>query len=568
MVSDDEIYRLVNESTTLSEGSKSAYTKQLRSVQKALNADLSDILLDPSLVERLDVPLATKVAYANALHSLFKRNKESLAHNYEDTLDFPGVTPGLSTQWGELLRKLHVKREEIVQQNTRSEREKANWVTEDEWKAMDKHLTETEQGSQTQLLVAFHTRITPPRGGDLAQVHICSHSSACIGGNLLFLDKHPRLVIKEHKTRRKYGAITIDLPESLVADVKVSLEKQPREFLFTNSKNEEYITRDAYMTWKSNAFRRIFGRDVTTNMARREKATNDDMNEPVAVLEQKAHEMGHSIKKHHEYRVAEPRAKRSRQEEEDDIETDRIEGGGIFSSIGKFFGYEGSETKLQNTIDPKDLQRMCEQAYALYNGRNPTNVGKWDLIKVTREDLLYRNGNVFIVAVRGTQGAPLGEDWSANRTIPINGLANTDRCKRDLATVRQWKTEFGAGTWYATGHSLGGAICDELLRAGLVEEAFTFNPAVQTRDFNGKLKNRRVYARGDPLYQLFGRFTVGSILQPATSLAKELSTRLNPLDFAVNALDQHNLSAFDAHALSGGIEGITQQEIKQQLNNA
>jgi hypothetical protein len=90
------------------------------------------------------------------------------------------------------------------------------------------------------------------------------------------------------------------------------------------------------------------------------------------------------------------------------------------------------------------------------------------------------------------------------------------------------------------------------LRAGLVQEAYTFNPAVQTKDFDGKLPNRRVYARGDPLYQLFGRFTSGAKLQPATSIFTELRTRLSPTYFAANALNQHNLSAFDSQELSGG----------------
>jgi integrase len=788
MLSDTDVLKLVDESPTLSEGSKIAYAKQLRSAQKALDGSaFRTILLDPSSVEHLGVPLATRVAYTNALHSLFKRDRE-YSEKHKSLLGF--VKPEIRTQWGDLLKRLHVDREALVDKNGRSAREVENWVTSKEWEDMDLDLLKQERGSPAQLLVAFMTRIPPPRGGDLAQVRIADTDDA-EGDLLVYKGSNPHLLIRNHKSRRKYGPIRIPIPDTLVQDVYVSLKDRPREYLFTNSQNEMYPSRDAFMTWKSNTLKRLFKRDVTSNMARREFATAEDMNAPLHSLKRSAAAMGHSVETHHAYRVVPesdsdselrggeplrggaaiedianltvgkeyrfkwkdmdlyskeelqerpgiesgfnepvpfefiglvtaplhevnahgiglgpcitvqirsisepqkidgqhlviqpgrrppvhallelplelpvPRAdykafttgfdrdylmvgqlgrakdkieaanigkiaefmgypdaerqiylqnandrgregdpvsmlrkrevvpeigqnppneedeefpedeeeaellrqlnevrerirqrdeKRQRDGNEPDPKQPRLEGGGFFSDVKKYFGFSGAETSIQSAIDPRDLQKMCEQAYALFSGNHPVNVGKWDLIKSTREDLLYRHMDVFVVAVRGTQGAPSGDDWSANRTIPFNGLSKTLRCESDLALVTSWKREFPFGTWYATGHSLGGAICDELLRAGLVSEAYTFNPAVQTKDFDGKLKNRRVYARGDPLYQLFGRFTTGSILQPASSLAKELLTRVSPTYFATNALDQHNLSAFNSTSLSGGM---------------
>ena len=891
MVSDTDFFALVEGSLTLSHGSKVAYIKQLKSLKKALDGEaLADIILRPSVVEHLDAPLATRVAYTNAVNSLFKREAEL----QRKTLDF--VSPSVRAEWADLLKRLHEDRSEIVDKNIRSKKEEMNWVSADEWKEMDNTLSTSERGSQAQLLVAFHSQIPPPRGGDLAQVRICSDEKECPEGNIIIVSgSNPRLIIRDHKTRRKYGAIVVKLPSSLEQDVIVSLKAQPRDYLFVNSHNEMYPTRDAFMTWKSNTFKRLFKRDVTTNIARREYATTEDMNAPLHQLKRSAEAMGHSIETHHAYRVVKPKhggelhggkrvtvselvvgreylfkfrdldilfkgtvsgkeepndahpgqveahlrgieilhaapavgedpedvdymverlrhhrgwritdrhylindnihaherfaaeaigrvhrgipapmigqiaeylghegaigdlvrqdiadkgregdprsvlrersttglemqdqpaaRVRPREDEEDgdgpparrqrqggalhggsfpyaalevgdtyrfdymyawrhpeeiyanpdarnandrvpvmfigkvldkidrgsvvrvedvtpamrgiananrreyrismdewvaknnpfDIvnvgqigrkynglevanlgkvaeflglpgaeqrfvqenvadkglpdqqpslfrerEGGELEGGGLFSSIGQLLGITQPEkratTTIQHTLNPKDLQRMCEQAYALFNNMYPENVGKWDLIQQTPEDLLYRYGETFVVAVRGTQGSPTGLDWAANRTIPMNGLADTARCKKDLYTVRDWKEKYPYGDWYATGHSLGGAICDELLRAGLVREAYTFNPAVQTMDFTGQLPNRRIYARGDPLSQLFGRHTAGAVLQPAGSLAKELLTRISPTYFATNALSQHNLSAFDAHPLQGGM---------------
>jgi hypothetical protein len=206
---------------------------------------------------------------------------------------------------------------------------------------------------------------------------------------------------------------------------------------------------------------------------------------------------------------------------------------------------QSATTTIQKLYNPRELQEMCKQSYAISKGRKPTSVGKWQLISSTPTDLLYHDFGIYVIAVRGTQGPLTGEDWSANRTIPFNGLVSTQRCQNDIATVTQWKQLHGGSEWYATGHSLGGAICDELLRIGLVKEAFTFNPAVQTKDFNGQLLNNRIYSRGDPLYQVFGQFTAGAKLMPAESLTAELSTKSSPAYFALHALQEHNLNAFN-----------------------
>jgi hypothetical protein len=939
MLSDTEVFALVDESPTLSQGSKVAYTKQLRSAQKALDGnEFRTILLDPSVVEHLNAPLATRIAYTNALNSLFKRDREvSAKHNRSSgRLDF--VSKATRDQWSQVLTRLHADRDALVDKNTRSKREVENWVTSKEWEEMDLTLSETQRGSPAQLLVAFNTRIPPPRGGDLAQVRICDSDADCPEGNILvYKGSTPHLLIRDHKTRRKYGPIRIPLPSTIEQDVIVSLEERPRDFLFTDSHNEMYPSRDAFMTWKTNTLRRLFKRDVTSNIARREFATSEDMNAPLHSLKRSAAAMGHSVETHHAYRVVpkdeirggtlkggnpieyldvrvhrlykiqklpggpgvdsqgvpvptdffayvfhknfprgwfhgdpinmlsfscvnlnsptlplrygnwregvkfgkpsesfesvvfanrtpldrctwflqdlpaqffsfepyetyttnratkiyeqlgraetkeyeekrqdwEQRREQAGNEEmemfdkvndealrkplpaeilhkistfhspeladrildnvtkeyqnipayaprgnsgyikpDSDVKleggtlkggsfsyetlvindtyrfsylfafrhpeeqfanprarnaNDRIpviflgkvlekvdprlltirvqdtrtniervislneweatvnpvdihnvgqigrhytglevanlgkvaeflglpgaegrfvrenvadkalpgqdpslfrRGGGWFSSLTDLFSSKQTPTSLQKDVDLRDLQHMCEEAYALFNDHYPSNVGKWDLIRQTREDLLYRHMNTFVVAVRGTQGSPTGEDWSANRTIPINGLASTARCKKDLQTVTEWREQFTGGVWYATGHSLGGAICDELLRIGLVTEAYTFNPAVQTKDFNGKLPNRRIYARGDPLYQLFGRFTKGAILQPAESFGKELLTLISPTYFASNALQQHNLSAFDAHPLQGGMEGGMAVKAAMEMVNA
>ena len=211
-------------------------------------------------------------------------------------------------------------------------------------------------------------------------------------------------------------------------------------------------------------------------------------------------------------------------------------------SMSQVFGLKRTDTSIQKLINPMILQRMCKASYALNKGQTPdADIDGWTLKYSTPTVLCYSKYGVYVVAVRGTAST---EDWQTNATIALNQLADTHRAQTMIKSVEEWKQQHQSETqWYATGHSLGGALCDVLLRKKLVREAFTFNPAVQPQDFNGKLPNRRVYARGDPLYQLMGQFTVGSVLLPAKDFLTELRYRVvgeNVFDY----LNEHALSSF------------------------
>jgi hypothetical protein len=206
-------------------------------------------------------------------------------------------------------------------------------------------------------------------------------------------------------------------------------------------------------------------------------------------------------------------------------------------------GMKASGTEIQRLIDPMILQRMCVASYALNKGQTPeADIDGWRLVGSTPTVLCYLKHGVSVVAVRGTASM---DDWlTTNTTIPLNQLADTKRAQTMIKEVEKWKHSRPNETqWFATGHSLGGALCDVLLREKLVREAFTFNPAVQPQDFNGKLPNRRVYARGDPLYQLMGQFTVGAVLLPAKDFLTELRYRVLG-EGIQDYLNQHDLSSF------------------------
>jgi len=96
------------------------------------------------------------------------------------------------------------------------------------------------------------------------------------------------------------------------------------------------------------------------------------------------------------------------------------------------------------------------------------------------------------------------EDIAAVTSLIANGLAHTTRYKKDLDFIKGYNTDQSKTLF--VGHSLGGAICDQLIDDGIAKRAITFNPAVQPKDIRNN-HNERYYNPNDFLYLLIGRYT-------------------------------------------------------------
>ena len=165
-----------------------------------------------------------------------------------------------------------------------------------------------------------------------------------------------------------------------------------------------------------------------------------------------------------------------------------------------------------DVLDPLTMVQICEAAYMTSNGKEPPKqIGACMFVTATPYDVLYRlpSGN-HVVGVRGTVLTDPGDLEADLRRIVPSNLVHSARYAKDRDTVIAWKQTHPSAFYYATGHSLGGAICDELIKAKLVSKAYTFNPAVQTTDFLTNLPNTRLYSDKDPLYILMGQYARGS----------------------------------------------------------
>jgi hypothetical protein len=239
----------------------------------------------------------------------------------------------------------------------------------------------------------------------------------------------------------------------------------------------------------------------------------------------------------------------------------RFTGGGPISLIKKGWNeVTNKESVLHqiisnaNHVDPSDrdsrtpipmevYRHAAEQAYAA----TPTSIGEgWQLLQETPTLKLWRKGDLMLVGVRGTVPTDPA-DVAADAKIALNLLDGTTRAQKDIQTMTKWKAEYPGDqyTWYAAGHSLGGAMMDVLISKGFVKGGVSYNPAVEPKNFKKQAGNFRVYASGDALYNSMGRFVTGDPVQVRNVKSSGLINYLSP---AAKALDQHNLGHFEGGA--------------------
>ena len=134
-----------------------------------------------------------------------------------------------------------------------------------------------------------------------------------------------------------------------------------------------------------------------------------------------------------------------------------------------------------------------------------------------------------VLTLRGTVPTDK-KDLFADMNIPLNRLSRTDRYIKDKALVVQILERYPPDQYeiYLTGHSLGGAVVNQLKRDfPMLKDAQTYNAAFQPYDLlrqqSGQIK--RKYVSTDPLYKLGGRlFQNVTVVPPKSKTMSSLGT--------------------------------------------
>ena len=160
---------------------------------------------------------------------------------------------------------------------------------------------------------------------------------------------------------------------------------------------------------------------------------------------------------------------------------------------------------LQGGAIPKSvLQDMAQSAYP---GKTKLQIGSYKLVFSTPTLKFYKDDKNIVVSIRGTQQAN-ADDWTANSLALIGQLKSSNRYKRDLETLLNFQKKFPKSEYRYIGvaHSLGAAILDGFIRAGLLRNGLSYNGLVEPQELFGNPLHHRIYHKDDPIYLAAGKY--------------------------------------------------------------
>jgi hypothetical protein len=149
-----------------------------------------------------------------------------------------------------------------------------------------------------------------------------------------------------------------------------------------------------------------------------------------------------------------------------------------------------------------DLLKIAKQTY---KPGAEKKIGDAELVKETDTLKFYKKDNEIIIGVRGSRGL---NDALSDVTLGARSkafLRSSPRMLRDIAEIKKFQEQYPPSQYHysGVGHSLGGAIVDELIDQNLISEGQSYNAAVHRADLlKQSHKHKRIYNEMDPLYRI------------------------------------------------------------------
>jgi hypothetical protein len=292
------------EKTELSDTSKKMYS---RSIDKWLSAM-------PPKLRKIEILLSTPDKSYELLKQSLTADTPETRHVYlSSVMAIFRHCPDIYNKLPDV-QNLKNKWEQLVKDNSKPiiDRRMENKPTVMQEQKGGSHLTfndicqkrlELEKGSIGRLLLSMYVLIPPVRA-DYHSTQIVRAGEKINYPNYILIDNtNIKLVITEYKTSKIYGSIIYDsLPQELCDEIIISLQKQPRQFLFTNAQNKPY-TRDAFSKWSSRLLEKLFGVVTTLTIIRHLYINFLDMNKmSTKELDKIGKQMGHSLAMQSQYR--------------------------------------------------------------------------------------------------------------------------------------------------------------------------------------------------------------------------------------------------------------------------
>jgi hypothetical protein len=174
----------------------------------------------------------------------------------------------------------------------------------------------------------------------------------------------------------------------------------------------------------------------------------------------------------------------------------------VLSNLSERVPHQDSGGLGRGKPSNSDLLKIAKQTY---KPGAEKKIGDAELVKETDTLKFYKKDNEIIIGVRGSRGL---NDALSDVTLGARSkvfLRSSPRMLRDIAEIKKFQEQYPPSQYHysGVGHSLGGAIVDELIDQNLISEGQSYNAAVHRADLlKQSHKHKRIYNEMDPLYRI------------------------------------------------------------------
>ena len=241
------------------------YCRNLAELRKICNGETCQTLLyHPDTTVRLLDRAATKCGWSKHYHcGLLSALLACIRHTVKCSSKAQPNTKACIAKLQAHHKQIQLLSQQPMIQNTATDREIAGFIS---YPQLCKVRDSLETGSRERLFLAMLTMIPPCRGGDMACVWIFNKEpsnkelSQYAGNYIVISQQQPHICWRQYKSKHSYGVVKVALPGSLLQEIEASLERTPRDWLFSMAHNSlEPYNRNAFSAWATCMLKRVIG---------------------------------------------------------------------------------------------------------------------------------------------------------------------------------------------------------------------------------------------------------------------------------------------------------------------
>lgn len=295
---DEEFYKVLNETDGIKTGTKEAYIYSLKRITKITDKSLCDSLRTPKeTYKKLAATLqrSTLNTTVSSVLAVLKHTGEK--HKNKKLFDV----------WYEVCLPLFQEVKRVRLSNEPTERQKETQVTWEEVGEMYEKLKKEEYGSKAHLRLSFYYLLKPRRQADYHRIRVLTRKEDVETDSMdSLIDlrvKEPFIEVREYKTSKWHKVWKKTLNPEHVALIKWNIEKTPRTYMFEMRDGSAYSAPNSYTRDTNRILNKIWNKPVTVNSLRHSYSThrNNDRSLSLGDRLEDAKDMGQSLGTHLAY---------------------------------------------------------------------------------------------------------------------------------------------------------------------------------------------------------------------------------------------------------------------------